>query len=302
MARNIPPLNSLRAFETVARHGSFTKAAEELHVSQSAVSRQVSLLEDYLGIKLFQRELRGLSLTPDGLAYHQRISPAFAQIAAATDTLYQKTRSSPIRLRVYTTFAAKWLMRRLPQFQAKHPDVPVQLSTNVAPIDFAKEDVDAAIQFGTGDWPGAHAEHLFDDEITPVCSPALIRATGKPLQEPGDLVHYRMLQSYYRKTDWPDWLAAAGRPDLIDHRDTMMFNSSILTYQAAIDGLGVAIGQVRLLDQELEQGTLVRPFAQLVGRPFAYYLVIPQRDTLSRNVATFRDWLVEEIRVQRIAV
>jgi LysR family glycine cleavage system transcriptional activator len=295
MARNIPPLNPLRVFETVARHGSFTNAADELHVSQSAVSRQVSLLEDYLEVKLFHRELRGLALTQAGQAYHQQIAPAFAQLAAATEALYQTRRGGPIRLRVYTTFAAKWLLRRLPQFQAQHSDIAVNLSTNVAPIDFATEEVDLAIQFGDGKWNGAQAERLFDDEIAPVCSPALLQAAGGALSGAGDLVRHRLLHSYYRKSDWPDWLAAAGLGPLPPDHDAMMFSSSILTYQAAIDGLGIAVAQVRLLDQELQSGALVQPFDHVLQRPFAYYLLMPRRDTVPRNVAIFRDWLLAEI-------
>jgi LysR family glycine cleavage system transcriptional activator len=234
-------------------------------------------------------------MTEAGRSYHQQIAPAFAQIAAATESLYEKSRGGPIRLRVYTTFAAKWLMRRLPQFQSRHPDITVRISTNVAPIDFTKEDVDLAIQFGDGAWSGAHCEHLFDDEIAPVCSPALVNGKNGRLESIDDLARFRLLQSYYRKSDWPDWLAAVGRADLAEHRDSMMFSSSILTYQAAIDGLGIAIAQVRLVDQELESGTLVRPFPQVVRRPFAYYLLTPQRDSLARNVAIFREWLRSEL-------
>jgi LysR family glycine cleavage system transcriptional activator len=296
MARIIPPLNPLRVFEAVARLGSFTRGAEELHVSQSAVSRQISLLEDYLQVKLFNREQRGISLTDAGRAYQQEIGPAFARIAAATQDLLTRSRGGPVRVRAYTTFAAKWLMRRLPAFQDAYPEIDVRLSTDVSPADFSRDDLDLAIQFGDGAWPGVYCDRLFDDCITPVCSPALLDKPGAPLRTVDDLKHHRLLHSRYRKDDWPYWLAAIDRPDLAEHRDNMVFSSSILTYQAAVDGLGVAIGQVRLLDHELDQGTLVCPLAMVVRKGLAYYLLRPQRDSMSRKVTVFRDWLLEETR------
>jgi LysR family glycine cleavage system transcriptional activator len=295
MARTIPPLNPLRVFEAVARLGSFTKAADELYVSQSAVSRQVSILEDYLDVKLFNREQRGVSLTKIGEAYQQQIGPAFAKISAATQDLLTSSLGGPVKVRAYTTFAAKWLMRRLPQFHTSHPDIEVRLSTDVSPVDFSKEDIDLAIQFGEGSWSGVTCERLFDDEITPVCSP-LLPTEDAPLKTPDDLKRHRLLHSQYRKIDWSDWLAAIGRPELANHQDSMMFSSSILTYQAAIDGLGVAIGQVPLLDQELRAGTLICPFDQVVRRKYAYYLLAPQRDSVPKKVTVFRDWLLDEVR------
>ena len=294
MAKLIPPLNPLRVFEAVARLGSFTKGADELHVSQSAVSRQILLLEDYLQVKLFNREQRGISLTGAGRAYQQEVGPAFARIAAATQDLLTRSRGGPIRVRAYTTFAAKWLMCRLPAFQAACPEVDVQLSTDVTPADFSSGDLDLAIQFGDGNWPGMLCDRLFDDCITPVCSPALLGKPGAPLRSPADLVHHRLLHSRYRKDDWPYWLATVNRPLLTEHRDNMVFSSSILTYQAAVDGLGVAIGQVRLLDHEIDSGALVCPLETVVRQGLAYYLLRPQRDATPRKVAVFRDWLLEE--------
>jgi LysR family glycine cleavage system transcriptional activator len=297
MARTIPPLNPLRVFEAVARLGSFTRAADELHVSQSAVSRQVLLLENYLDVKLFNREQRGISLTEAGRAYQEEIGPAFARIAVATQSLLMRSRGGPINVRAYTTFAAKWLMRRLPQFHASNPEIEVNLSTNVTPIDFSRENIDLAIQFGDGRWEAAGGERLFDDEITPICSPALLK--NAPLNTLEDLKRHRLLYSHYRKSDWRDWLAAVGRPDLAEHQECMEFSSSILTYQAAVDGLGIAIGQILLLDKELESGALVCPFEQIVRRPFAYYLLMPQRDSVPKKVSIFRDWLLDEIRQVR---
>jgi LysR family glycine cleavage system transcriptional activator len=299
MAKIIPPLNPLRVFEAVARLGSFTKGADELHVSQSAVSRQISLLEDYLQVKLFNREQRGISLTEAGRAYQQEIGPAFARIAAATQDLLTQSRGGPVRVRAYTTFVAKWLMRRLPAFQEAYPEIDVQLSTDVTPADFSSDELDLAIQFGDGAWPGVHCDRLFDDCITPVCSPSLLDKPGAPLRSVDDLKHHRLLHSRYRKDDWPYWLAAVDRPALAEHRDNMVFSSSILTYQAAVDGLGVAIGQVRLLDHEFDSGTLVCPLPRVVRKGLAYYLLRPQRDSMPRKVTVFRDWLLEQTQRSR---
>lgn len=296
MARTIPPLNPLRVFEAVARLGSFTRGADELHVSQSAVSRQISLLEDYLQVKLFNREQRGISLTEAGRRYQQEIGPAFARIAAATQDLLADHRGGPLRVRAYTTFAAKWLMRRLPAFQAAHPEIDVRLSTDVAPADFSSDEIDLAIQFGDGAWPGLQCDRLLDDIIIPVCSPALLDKPGAPLRSLDDLRHHRLLHSRYRRDDWPYWLHAVGRPELAEQRDSMVFSSSILTYQAAVDGLGIAIGQISLLDQELESGALICPFQNAARRDHAYYLLLPQRDTMPAKVAVFRDWLLAQTR------
>lgn len=295
MPRGMPPLNSLRVFEAVARLGSFTKAAEELFVSQSAVSRQISLIEEYLDVRLFDREQRGVILTSLGRAYQRDIGPAFDRMTSATTNLLASAHGGPIKVRAYTTFTAKWLMHRLPAFQIAYPDVEVRISTNVMPVDFQKENVDLAIQFGDGTWPGTICERLLDDEIAPVCAPALVE--GKTaLRTLDDLKQRRLLHSHYRKSDWSDWLSAVGRPELTNHKESMEFSSSILTYQAAVDGLGVAIGQIALLDQELEKGVLVCPFDQTVKRPFAYYLLQPEQHSMLRNVRIFREWILDTIR------
>ena len=192
--RPIPPLNPLHVFECAARHGSFTKAAEELGVTQPAVSRQVALLEDYLGVRLFHRETRGLTLTGEGKRYASQIAPAFRCIAEATDELVSARAAAPLKLQVYATFMAKWLMRRLPQLQTNHPDLRLRTRTAVTPVDFARDNVDAAIQLGTGDWQGMDSVFLFADEILPVCSPALL-AGGPPVKTSADLLRYPLLHS-----------------------------------------------------------------------------------------------------------
>lgn len=298
MSRTVPPLNPLRVFECAARHGSFTKAADELFVSQSAVSRQIAALEDYLGVKLFVREQGGVRLTSEGNRYQREVGPAFSSIASATERLRRASVSSPLKLRVYATFAAKWLIRRLNDFHEKNPDIHVRISTSVAPVSFAKDDVDGAIQFGDGNWVDGDAEFLFGDQIEPVCSPSLLD-TGPAMQIPEDVFKHRLLHSRYRRIDWQDWLSSVGLA-LPDERDPMVFPSSLLTYQAAVDGMGIAIGQVRMLQTEFKSGLLTRPFQRPLERDLAYYFVLPKGQEPSPKLRVFRDWLRREIETEAL--
>ena len=293
MSRLLPPLNPLRTFEAAARHCNFTKAAEELLVSQSAVSRQISVLEDFLGVRLFIRDAHLVRLTSAGERYFAEIGPAFQLLTAATGRLRKTAGGAPLKIKVYATFAAKWLMRRLPRFQAAYPKIAVRISTSVTPVDFARDQVDAAIQLGRGTWPKAEAVELFRDEIAPVASPLLLQGLALPLAL-DQLSSFRLLHSHYRRNDWPDWVAAAGC-ELPPEEEPMSFPSSLLTYQAAVDGLGIAMGQLPLLQEELRAGTLVQPFTQTLRRDLAYYLVLPEQKPLDRRIAVFRDWLLSEI-------
>jgi LysR family glycine cleavage system transcriptional activator len=290
MARKMPPLNPLHVFEASARLGSFTKAAEELGVTQSAVSRQVAVLEAYVRQRLFRRDRHGITLTPAGGAYLKDIAPAFARVAAATEKLRQAGQAEPLRLRCYNTFAVKWLIPRLPRFQADHPAVEVRLSNAVAEVDFTRDEVDLAIQFGDGNWPGLNSRLLIPDVIQPVCSPRLLRGR-KALGTLDDLRRHQMLHSRYRRSDWNRWLAAVGRPDL--PVSGMEFPSSVLTYQAATDGLGIAMGQVRLLAHDFKAGALVPLFDRPVERPMAHYAVWPRSP--DRKVRAFLAWLAREV-------
>lgn len=293
MARPIPPLNPLHVFDCAARHGSFTKAAEELGVSQPAVSRQVALLEDYLGVRLFHRQTRGLTLTAEGKRYAGEIAPAFRTISDATGRLVSARAAEPLKLQVYATFMAKWLMRRLPHLQSRHPDLRLRTRTAVAPVDFSRDNVDAAIQVGTGDWPGMDSILLFEDEIQPVCSPALL-ANGPPIERPEDLLRYPLLHSHYRRRDWPDWLASVGL-DAGEEREPLVFPSSLLTYQAAVDGLGIAMGQPRMLQSELQGGALVCPLRHALHRDLGYYFVVPQNHQDRARIALIRNWLLDQV-------
>lgn len=292
MTRRIPPLNPLRVFEVVARTLNLTAAAAELNVTQSAVSRQIATLETYLGVELFRRERHGVNLTRAGRTYAAQVLPAFAQIAAATESLVKGTGDRTLRVRTYTTFAAKWLIPRLAEFHRLHPGIEVKITNAVPDVDFDRDKVDVAVQFGDGQWPQTQSLFLFGDEIEPVCSPAYLKKHAPNARFPASLLRHPLLVSHYRRTDWADWLAATGLAPAATEAVEMTFGTSVLTWQAAIDGLGMAIGQNRLLTAEFEKGLLVRPFAKPVQREQGYYLVWPKRARESHKVSVFRDWLL----------
>jgi LysR family glycine cleavage system transcriptional activator len=296
MARTIPPLNPLHVFDTVSRLGSFTAAAAALGVTQSAVSRQIGVLEGYLGTSLFQRTQQGVTLTPAGERYRAEIEPAFARIAAATAALRQPDIAAPVRLRVYATFAVKWLLPRLSRFHALHPGIEVQLSTTAAPVDFARDAVDLAVQFGSGDWPGLEHQRLLPDLLQPVCSPALLAAAGGRL-ELDDLRRHRLLHSHYRRHDWREWLDLVGRLDLLQSGPE--FPSSVLTLQAAAEGLGIAIGQITLLADDLHAGRLIPLFGRPFERPLGHYLVWPAARPPGGNGRALAKWLAAEAASNR---
>lgn len=290
---NIPPLNALRVFESVARLKSFSKAADELHVSQSAVSRQISLLESYLDVQFFYRDRAGIRLTELGQQYFEGIQPAFERIVAATRGLTAKVEDEPLRIRVYSTFAARWLMHRLPRLQKAHPDLRIRISTAVAPVDFSTERVDASIQLGKGDWEGLRSDFLFADELRPVCRPKMV--SGMPTgRTPSDVFKHRLIHSRYRKQDWADWFASAGIEYTMED-DPFMLPSSLLAYQAAQDGLGIAIAQIRMVEQELRSGTLLYFCEHTLVRDLGYYLVSSPNSLLEHKISRLRDWLMEEI-------
>lgn len=290
----IPPLNSLRVFECVAQHGNFTKAGDELHITQSAISRQISNLESFYQVKLFNRERVGVKLTPQGKALFEEVTKALDLIRASSEKILRPTAGQSIKIRTYTTFIAKWLIQRIPQFQEQHPHIEILLSGGLQPEDF-EEETDYSIQFGSANetWSGNTNWFLFNDEIDAVCSPQLLEQI--PLDSISDLSQHKLLHSKYRKDDWSDWIKQFNRTDLVGQCKEMVFSSSLLNYQAAVDGLGVAIGQIHLLQSELNKGLLVRPFNKAVKREFGYYLVKHSKRT-DANFKLFKEWLFNEIK------
>uniref|UniRef100_Q07JX4 Transcriptional regulator, LysR family n=1 Tax=Rhodopseudomonas palustris (strain BisA53) TaxID=316055 RepID=Q07JX4_RHOP5 len=292
MTARLPSLNGLRAFEAAARHLSFTTAATELNVTQTAISHQIKRLEQELGIQLFVRQNRSLALTPQARDYLPGIRAAFNDLRLATDRLLRKDNANVLTVSTLTSLAVKWLLPRLPAFQAAHPAIDVRITTSTALVDFRSDDVDAAIRYGRGQWPGLQASWLMADEMFPVCSPALLAGT-KPLKTPQDLAHHTLLHtSGGYDDDWRLWLTAAGfSADLAPPRG-LSFDLIFLTVQAAIDGLGVAMGRTSYVEADLAAGRLVAPFATKLPDEWGFYLVSPIATAEAPKIAAFRQWLI----------
>lgn len=295
MVRHLPPLNPLRVFEAVARHKNLTLAAKELCVTQSAVSRQIANLETYVGTPLIMRESRGVTLTRAGQRYAEDVLPAFDMLAEATSKVMEKNVQSVLRVRTYTTFTAKWLIPHLMHFRQRYPDIEVLITNAVPNVDFDRDAVDIAIQYGEGNWPGTESDLLFRDELEPVCSPQYLATHPQALHNPVALLKGPLLFSHYRRSDWDDWLKFADLEAVACKAERMSFSTSVLTWQAAIDGLGLAVGQIPLLKSELEGGLLVRPFSRPQYREKGHYLVRPALQRHSRKVTAFRNWILQAV-------
>lgn len=295
MSKKLPPLNPLKVFDAVVRTKNLTKAAQELHISQSAVSKQLNVLQTYLGIELFRRERHGISLTQAGLQYSEEIAPAFEAISTATAGIMRSGSDNTLRIQTYTTFAAKWLIPRLSDFHARHKDVSVVITNSVKPVDFDRDNVDLAIQMGNGAWQGQDADFLFEDIIEPVCSPNFFKKHAPDPAYPRALLRTCLLVSHYRQDDWPTWTRLCRYDEDIAITERMRFSTSVLTWQAAVEGLGIAIGQTSLLADDLKAQRLVCPFNLPVRTGASYYLVRPQLQRHARKVMLFRDWIKEQV-------
>lgn len=286
-------LNSLRAFESAARHLSFTAAANELGVTQGAVSHQVKALEDLLGVKLFRRTPRGLAVTDEGLALFPTLNDAFERMTRLLDRFDRGSRRETLTVSVVGTFALGWLLTRLSRFEQLHPFVDLRLLTNNNKVDVAGESLDCAICFGDGTWRGLAATHLMKVSLSPLCAPSL----AERLQRPADLQRATLLRSY-RGQDWLTWLAAAGQGDLKLHGP--MFDSSALMAQAAIRGFGVAILPLSMFETELQNDWLVQPFGLSVSTG-SYWLVRLKSREPTAAMAAFHEWLRAETGSGRCA-
>ncbi len=294
MTRQLPPLNALRAFEAAARRGSFTRAAEELCVTQGAVSRHVGTLESWLESRLFVRGRRGIELTESGEAYFRVVQAALDQIEFGTRRLRATPGQPRLRIKLPPTFAIRWLIPRLARFHAAHPRVDVQITTSHQRADFGREDVDASIHSEPRPPSGPGFRRLFGETLVPVCAPALL-ADGPPLVHPGDLARHVLLCSMNRPGDWPAWLAAAGTSG-IDGNSGLKFENAALAYQAAADRLGVMVAVKAFVQDDLASGRLVAPFRLEVGTRGAYYLAYPDTPTPPSAVKDFEAWVLAEAR------
>ena len=284
----LPPMQALRAFEAAARERSLTRAAESLHVTHGAISHQIKALEEDLGVRLVERAGRGIRLTDEGERFATRVRAAFAELASAVQEMAQ--RANPRRLRVSCTpsFGARWLLPRIGRFIAANKDIDLDISATNALVDFVRDDMDVAIRYGFGHWPGLASEHLADDAFFPVCSP---RIPGGVPKRPEDLARYTLLRA--DDEFWKPWFDAVG-VDLPEPVRGPIFNDSSHLLQAAADGQGVALARRTLIGKDLRNRVLVRPFAVEVAAPRKFFLVCPPRTQQTAKFGAFRRWLHEE--------
>lgn len=292
MRRKIPSTATLIAFEAAARHGSFTKAAQELSLTQGAVCRQVASLEAFLGVALFRRSRRGVVLTEAGLSYSRRVAAGLDTVERDTLAVMGQQRGASLELAVVPTFATQWLLPRLPQFHARHPEVAVNLTNRTRPFLFADTDFDAALYFGNGDWSGTLSHFLMRENPQPVCSPGLLGSSGP--RKAGGLAELPLLQQTTRPYAWRDWFASCGLSVNGDMSGPRYELFSMLA-QAAMHGMGVALIPPMLIERELADGRLVVACQHPYRVPDkAYYLMIPERRLESAALGAFRDWLLEQ--------
>lgn len=292
---DLPPLNSLRVFEACARIGNFTRAAAELGLTQSAVSRQIQLLERSLNLQLFRRNGRRIQLSQEGLDYAQVVRRALGLIATETRRLSRKPRHDAPRdtlvVSTVPSFAVKWLAPRLQRFQQANQGLELRILTSYEHTDFARDGVDVAIRYGAGDWQNMHVERLAEEEVFPVCGPNMIADSG--LREPADLLAAPLLHGEVTE-GWREWFELA---DVVVARtpDGPRFKDSCALIQAAIDGQGVTLAQGSLVATDLREGRLRRPFSQAIQSRFAFHLVCPPGALRRTKVAAFRDWVSKEM-------
>lgn len=290
MTARLPSLNGLRAFEAAARHLSFTLAASELNVTQTAISHQIRRLEEELGIRLFIRQNRALALTPEARDYLPGVRAAFNDLRLATDRLLRKDDDKVLTVSTLASLAAKWLLPRLTDFQEAHPGIDVRITTSTSLVDFQRDNVDAAIRYGRGQWAGLRADWLMADELFPVCSPSLLRG-DQPLRTPADLKDHVLLHTN-STDDWRLWLTAAGLPTDISRQPGVTFDMTFVTVQAAIDGMGVAMGRTSYVRDDITKGRLVVPFKIALPADAGFYLVSPEGRREAPKLAAFRQWMI----------
>jgi LysR family transcriptional regulator, glycine cleavage system transcriptional activator len=290
----LPSLNGLRAFDAAARHLSFTRAAAELNVTQTAISHQIRRLEDQLGVRLFVRRNRALLLTREAQDYLPAVRAAFDDLRRATARLRRPDRDGLLTVSTTASLAAKWLVTRVAAFQDAHPAIEVRITTSTHLVDFRREEVDVAVRYGRGSWPGLRAQWLMAEDIFPVCSPALLNG-AKPLRRPQDLAHHTLLHASVSREDWQLWLTAAGLPVALAHRRGLTFDQSFMALQAATEGLGVALGRTRIAESDLAAGRLVVPFDVVLPSDAGFYIVAPEDTADAPKIALFRDWLLRSV-------
>jgi LysR family glycine cleavage system transcriptional activator len=290
MLRRLPPLNALKAFEAAARSESFTRAAEELNVTQGAVSHQVKALEEILGVKLFNRERQRLVITEAGREYLAVVRDALDRIAVGTERLVQRQTSGVLTVSTSPDFAAKWLVHRLGRFAEAHPDIDLRVSATIQQVDFAREDVDLALRHGDGNWAGLDTVRLCPEQLFPVCAPKLVSGRNR-ITKAADLLKFPLL----RLEDWKNWsrwfdaagVTATAVPGPVLNRASMLID-------AAVDGQGIALARTTLAAWDLINGRLVKPIDVSLRLSNTYWIVCPKATSALPKIKVFREWLLAE--------
>ncbi len=290
MRRRLPPLNALRAFESAARNLSFTKAAEELNVTQAAISHQVKGLEDWFGIPLFRRMNRALLLTDAGQMLLPSVSEGFDRLAAGVMSLDRWGEEGVLEVTTLDSFASIWLVPRLGKFRALHPDIDVRVTISDHVMDLGLRGIDVGIRYGKGSWPNVEVTPFMDEELFPVCSPGFL--TQHRLSDPADLCNVTLLHDDM-PVDWEDWLAAAGYPDVPSVRGPGFTHSNLVLISATA-GEGVALGRSVLVAEDLKAGRLVKPFDFSLPAGDSYYIITPKGVPDPPKVTAFKAWLIDE--------
>ena len=288
----IPPLKAVMTFDVVARLGSISKAADELNLTPSAISHQISNVESQIGLKLFERTARGVELTPAGERYQKSIRGALTVIAAAAENA-RADRLEVLRIQASPSFAALWLLPRLSRFRNEHPEIKVRLSASHVHSDFARAEVDLDIRYGLQTWNDLHVEAIFAEEIVPLISPALKEQLQ--LQKPEDLLVQNLILSNVNMVQWPQWFAAQGVP-ISPSEYNLSFDRAYLSIQAATQGLGIALESDRLAEDALGRGLLVPvfPYCKRI-QIHGHHLVYPPSHSGRNKVARFVEWIRKEV-------
>ncbi|MEM7207354.1 MAG: transcriptional regulator GcvA [Pseudomonadota bacterium] len=296
----IPPLSGFRAFDAAARHLSFTLAAKELFVTQAAVSQRIKQLEEQLGFRLFVRRARALDLTEEGRQLAPVVARSVNAIAEAIDAIKADERSGPLTVSTLPSFAMKWLIPRLSDFNRYHPEIELRIHADDTPVDFSVGGIDVAVRYVFADTPGLHAVPLMREEVFPVCSPALLKRSHK-LEEPDDLRHFVLIhdetdsrfgEPNCHGLDWETWCRAVGVE--IDTRSGLFFNQGDMVIAAAVEGQGVAITRTSLAQDDIDAGRLVRLFESNVMASGGYWIVCREEMAQRTKIVAFREWLLRQ--------
>ncbi|WP_340614110.1 transcriptional regulator GcvA [Xenorhabdus thailandensis] len=297
MSKRLPPLNALRVFDAAARHLSFTKAAEELFVTQAAVSHQMKSLEDFLGLKLFRRRNRSLLLTEEGQSYYLDIKEIFTAINDATRKLQARSAKGALTVSLSPSFAIQWLVPRLSGFNQSFPGIDVRIQAVNREEDKLADDVDVAIFYGRGNWPGLRTDRLYPEYLLPVCSPALL--TGdRPLKTPADLAKHTLLHDSSRR-DWQAYIRQLDMQQQINVQQGPIFSHSAMVIQAAVHGQGVALANNVMAQNEIDAGRLVCPFNDVLVSKNAFYLVCHDNQAELGKIAAFRKWILTQAATEQ---